>query len=35
VRVDAGEDVEKEESSSIYAGIASWYKYSGNQSVGS
>jgi hypothetical protein len=28
---DAGEDVEKEEHSSIAGGIASWYKYSGNQ----
>jgi hypothetical protein len=29
---DAGEDVEKEEQSSIVVGIASWYSHSGNQS---
>ena len=29
--VDAGEDVEKEEHSSIVGGIASWYNHSGNQ----
>ena len=28
---DAGEDVEKEEHSSIVGGIASMYNYSGNQ----
>jgi hypothetical protein len=28
---DAGEDVEKEEHSSIAGGIASWYHHSGNQ----
>jgi hypothetical protein len=28
VTVDAGEDVEKEEHSSIAGGIASWYNYS-------
>jgi hypothetical protein len=33
VTADAGEDVEKEEHSSITGGIASWYKHSGNQSV--
>ena len=32
---DAGEDVEKEEHSSIAGGIASLYNYSGNQSGGS
>jgi hypothetical protein len=32
---DAGEDVEKEEHSSIACGIESWYNYSGNQSVSS
>jgi hypothetical protein len=31
---DAGEDVEKEEYSSIAGGIASWYNHSGNQSGG-
>ena len=31
----AGEDVEKDEHSSTAGGIASWYKHSGNQSVGS
>jgi len=35
VTVDAGVDVENEEHSSIVVGIASWYKYSGNQSGGS
>jgi hypothetical protein len=34
VTSDAGEDMEKEEHSSIAAGIASWYN-SGNQSIGS
>jgi hypothetical protein len=34
VTADAGEDVEKEEHSSIVGGIASWYNYSGNQSGG-
>jgi hypothetical protein len=29
---DAGEDVEKEEHSSIAGGFADWYKHSGNQS---
>jgi hypothetical protein len=29
---DAGEDVEKEEHSSITGIIASWYNHSGNQS---
>ena len=29
---DAGEDVEKEEHSSIAGGTASWYNHSGNQS---
>ena len=32
VTADAGEDVEKEEQSSIVGGIASWYNHSGNQS---
>jgi hypothetical protein len=32
---DAGEDVEKEEHSSIAGGIANWYKHSGNQCDGS
>jgi hypothetical protein len=32
---DGGEDVEKGEHSSIVGGIASWYNYSGNQSVSS
>jgi hypothetical protein len=32
---DAGEDVEKEEHSSIAAGITSLYNHSGNQSGGS
>jgi hypothetical protein len=31
VTADAGEDVEKEEHSSIVGGIASWYNYSGNK----
>jgi hypothetical protein len=31
VTADAGEDVEKEEPSSVVGGIASWYNYSGNQ----
>jgi hypothetical protein len=30
-----GEDVEKEEHSSIAGGIANWYNHSGNQSGGS
>jgi hypothetical protein len=32
VTADAGEDVEKEEHSSMVGGIASWYNQSGNQS---
>ena len=32
VTADAGEDVEKEEHSSIVGEIASWYNHSGNQS---
>ena len=32
---DAGENVKKEEHSSIDGGIASWYNHSGNQSGGS
>jgi hypothetical protein len=32
---DAGEDVEKEEHSSIVSGITSLYNHSGNQSGGS
>jgi hypothetical protein len=35
VTADAGEDVEKEEHSSIVGGIASWYNHSGSQSGGS
>jgi hypothetical protein len=35
VTADAGEDVEKEELSSIAGGIASWYSHSGNQFVDS
>jgi hypothetical protein len=35
VTADAGEDVEKEEHSSIAGGIKSLYNHSGNQSVGS
>jgi hypothetical protein len=35
VTADAGEDVEKEECSSIVGGIASLYNHSGNQSGGS
>jgi hypothetical protein len=31
VTADAGEDVEKEEYSSIASGIANWYNHSGNQ----
>jgi hypothetical protein len=31
VTADAGEDVEKEEHSSIVGGITSWYNHSGNQ----
>jgi len=32
VTADAGEDVQKEEHSSIVGGISSWYNHSGNQS---
>jgi hypothetical protein len=32
VTIDSGEDVLKEEHSSIASVIASWYKHSGNQS---
>jgi hypothetical protein len=35
VTADAGEDVEKEEHSSIAGGIGSLYNHSGNQSGGS
>jgi hypothetical protein len=35
MRADAGEDVEKEEHSSIVGGIVSLYNHSGNQSEGS
>ena len=35
VTVDVGEDVEKQEHSSIAGGIASLYNHSGNQSGGS
>jgi hypothetical protein len=35
VTADAGEDVEKEEHSSIVGGIASLYNHFGNQSSGS
>jgi len=31
VTIGAGEDVEKEEHSSIFGGITSWYNHSGNQ----
>jgi hypothetical protein len=31
VTADAGEDVKKEEHSSIVGGIANWYSHSGNQ----
>jgi hypothetical protein len=32
---DAGKDVGKEEHSSIFSGISSWYSHSGTQSGGS
>jgi len=35
VTANAGEDVEKEEHSSIVGGVAYWYNHSGNQSGGS
>jgi hypothetical protein len=35
VTIDAGEDVEKGEHSSIAGVILSWYNHSGNQSGGS
>jgi hypothetical protein len=35
VTTHVGEDVEKEEHSSIAGGIANWYNHSENQSVGS
>jgi len=35
VTTDAGEDVEKEEHSSIVGRVADWYNHSGNQSGGS
>jgi hypothetical protein len=35
VTTHVGEDVEKEEYSSIAGGIANWYNYSENQSGGS
>jgi len=35
VKTNAGEDVKKEEHSSIVGGIADWYNHSGNQSGGS
>jgi hypothetical protein len=35
VTTHVGEDVEKEEHSSIAGGIARWYNYSGNKSGGS
>jgi len=35
VSADAGENVEKDEHSSIVGGIVNWYKHSGNQSGGS
>jgi len=35
VTADTGENVEKEEHSSIVGGIADWYNHSGNQSGGS
>jgi hypothetical protein len=33
--VNVGEDMKKEEHSSIEGGIANWYNHSGNQSGGS
>jgi hypothetical protein len=33
VTTHVGEDVEKEEHSSISGGIANWYNYSGNQTI--
>jgi hypothetical protein len=33
VKTDFGEDVVKEEHSSIAGGISSWYNHSGNQSM--
>jgi len=33
VTAEVGEDVEKEEHSSIVGGIAGWYNHSGNQPV--
>jgi hypothetical protein len=35
VKADAGENVEKEEHSSILGGITNWYNHSGNKSGGS
>jgi hypothetical protein len=35
VTTHVGEDVEKEEHSSIAGGISNWYNHSGNQSGGS
>jgi hypothetical protein len=35
VTADAGEDVDKEERSSVAVGIPSWYNHSGNQFDGS
>ena len=35
VTADAGEDVDKEERSSVAGGIPSWYNHSGNQFDGS
>jgi len=34
VTTHVGEDVEKEEHSSIFGGIANWYIHSGNESGG-
>jgi hypothetical protein len=34
VTADAGEDVEKDEHSSIVGGFANWNNHSGNQSCG-
>jgi hypothetical protein len=35
VKAGTGKDVEKEKHSTVVGGIARWYPYSGNQSVGS
>jgi hypothetical protein len=35
VRADAGEDVKKEDHSSVVSGISNWHNHSQNQSGGS